>query len=1352
MLTRSIRFCLLTVTTILLCACNDYEAAQEAPRNDSPEQALQLSNSVEALMSAGVPVEALSNAKPVNQAPEGQGFSLQASSNTIAGDQTPVNFADSGLAITLVGEITHEAQSTTTHTVWTQRGGPQAVLLNAGNAEAIALLPHVNVPARISFGFVAANSEAYVTEQQTFVEVLPSEAPYTVNTRIQYQQASQLTLSVSLKEPSDETVTLKYSTQDGSALANQDYVPVSGELTFAPKQRSLLVTVPLLSGIQMNSSVPTLDKYFRLVVTGTLGQFNGTVHGYGVIMGASDSRNPIPSITESAITQDALLGSAGEQRVHLSRSSNNLSLSVSSVCLLANGALDSNSLCTSSSAEDAITPLLESDAKWQNASWAEAPAVTQRYVLSNSADTPLDYTAYIFDGDKRYQITGQLAPHSRALLYTAYAGAFTSDSSSSSGSESSDDGASSNSSSSSSAASAIAHTLIVDVAPKGLDATELTLSAVLNDDIAITALEAQLNGAAFATQNPIHIPYANLQSGINLLKVFAMDFSGKQLEQDINIYLGDNDENTFIGNASINIFIGQNGVDSFTGGDGTNIYLPGAGITQFTSGSGKDIFIHQVGVQPMRLNAEGATEDVVILPTATKASAQIRQTGQQSFYLVADAQSLQFEQYFALDGSTLSSIRRIIFADGELTSTDVRRLIHAASPGNGTYWGFSGDDTIIDTDGEDAAFGGAGDDTIHVNGYATGDDGDDLIYANHGEGGAGDDEIHAVSNATGGDGNDTLYTEDYANGEEGNDTLHGNDNENQLFGGAGDDTLYGYGGDDGLYGEEGHNTLYGGDGDDSLFAARGEFDDHLFGGNGNDKLWGYDGDNYFDGGEGDETFFAGNGNNTIICGEGNHSIFGTEEGNDTITCGSGVDSIFMEDGDDDVDSGAGNDELFGGTGNKNIVAGAGDDELHFNSGDVCKIDGGLGNDTLYAHCQSLTINGGEGIDSMIVSGAQQLSVSGGLGDDFINFDGRPYADVQLLDPPYTHIFWSPGEGNDTYSIGGYSTNVEDGSSEVLTKSRSEVYTDIINSAFFAVNTALDNNIPTSHFYLGGSATLDGIRFTQGDSTSLVMHYDDATTGLTETLTFNRWFAHDTGQSYDEKFYDFLLPDQTSIKTSAINDYFNRVFYRNFDGDKPNGISVIGMPVTSDKVVITETSILVDANNYLIKEELSLTAAEWTIEFWVAIPSISQAVTPIVQWGDAPFGNDGFGIALNDTGEGFHWTLNVGEAKLAFNNNFDDTGGPQHVAVVFTNSQITLYINGQPSNTSITVDYDSMPRRLSLGYFNNTNEDNSGESTRWYLDELLISRDTAKYDGPFTSNPVPFPVEYLPSRDATGDLL
>ena len=1328
------------ISTLLCTACNDFENATNTQSSTSAT-ATTVTATVQGLIAAGHPTLTPDNAKHVSTAPEGTGFTLRIETNASG-------LTDSRLATELNGNAAVQGENSIDYQTWLQREGPQAFILNANTARATALLPQVKINTALSFGWLAADAQFYVDEASTQVQLLGNAAPFSVTTRAQSELFSEVLLEIALDAPATEATRLYYQTQNGTAIANEDYLAMSGEVVFEVGQLSKIISIPLLN--DQNSAAPRNedDEYFRVLLSGTLAEFTGTVHGYGVIYNSTAQAENSPLMSASTTLQNTLPGTAGEQRAYLTRTVAGLSLSVANRCTLT---LQAN--CTE-------TPIQESGEGWGNIAWPTAPTTVQSYRLTNVTNAPIDYVVTFFDGDTTQQITGTVPANKSINIYTANINA---------GTANSEDNNESNNSSSSSAA-AIPTELSTELQPKGLDATELTLDFTFDDNIAIGNLTADLNGTgingnAIETVARLNIPYSQLINGLNILQVSANDEAGNTLSRNIQLYFASDEINTFMGDGDINIFIGQAGTDTFTGGAGTNIYLAGSLRTSYIGGSGENIFILQNGVSVDPFESQGDFIDQILLPGVSINSVLIRQYDEYSFYLDSEEQGFSAPNFFTDAGGIQSSIQRFIFADGELSAADIRQIIHAPSADNDNYWGFNTDDTIIDLEGRDNAFGGDGNDTLTVGGlaeggagndtinadaaygnegddiltatgYANGGAGNDLITAaNTGEGGDGDDEVHATS-PFGDAGNDILYTTGTnAFGGEGDDIIYGNDLSNDLFGELGNDTLYGYAGDDGLFGGDGNNTLDGGDGDDELFAARGDYDDILIGGNGNDKIWAYDGNNTIDAGPGDETIFIGNGNNFVDCGEGTHEIFANGAGNDTITCGSGDDEIYLDQGNDELSAGAGNDTVYASgpssnevteenfhAGNKDLLLEDGDDELFLSGGLNCHIEGGDGNDTLRASCQQLTIEGGNGSDYLLLSALFQLSVTGGAGDDEINVGINTSAPLFTLDNeiPFIHYYWAPGDGNDTYLLSGTPPSFGD----------EETTSDIVMQRF--------NN---SHFYLGGDSTLEKITFSQSDYSSLLMHYNNATTGATETLTFNYWFDSQTGQVFGDRFSDFQLSDNSTINTGTLNQYFNRFYHRDFDSTiNSTGLNASGTPMATDQLVVSELSLLVDNQNYTIKREHQFITPDWTLEFWLLPPATMPTVTPILQWGEMPEGEDGFGLALHNNGESHEWRLQIGNENSVSVYDASALDSPVHIAISLENQQLQLFVNGQPSNTTLaTVFSTETTAPLNFGYFDTSN----AETAAWYLDELLITQETAKYSAPFIPDKSPTVLRFTP---------
>lgn len=185
--------------------------------------------------------------------------------------------------------------------------------------------------------------------------------------------------------------------------------------------------------------------------------------------------------------------------------------------------------------------------------------------------------------------------------------------------------------------------------------------------------------------------------------------------------------------------------------------------------------------------------------------------------------------------------------------------------GNDSLEGEAGNDLIIGGDGSDTALGGDGNDSLQ------GQLGNDLLNGQAGndslEGGVGQDSL------LGGVGDDTLdggRNDDILNGQAGNDKIRGDHGADSITGGDGDDTINGGDGDDTINSGLGNDLINGGDGDDRVNADGG--DDTIAGGDGKDLL-------------------LGGGGNDIVLGEDGEDTINGQAGTDTVAGGQGVDVI-----------------------------------------------------------------------------------------------------------------------------------------------------------------------------------------------------------------------------------------------------------------------------------------------------------------------------------------------------------------------------------------------------------------------------------------------------------------------------
>ncbi|KRR02770.1 hypothetical protein CQ12_06750 [Bradyrhizobium jicamae] len=329
------------------------------------------------------------------------------------------------------------------------------------------------------------------------------------------------------------------------------------------------------------------------------------------------------------------------------------------------------------------------------------------------------------------------------------------------------------------------------------------------------------------------------------------------------VLVGTTGEDTLTGNTGNDLLFGHDDDDALDGGDGDDLLVGGAGndeldgnvgLDTLVGGAGSDVYI-MTDVEDIIVEALNAGTDQVETDLAAF-----------SLELIDNVENLEYTGVdadpFVGTGNALNNT----ISGGDLDDT---------------LSGLAGNDTLNGGLGADSLLGGDGNDTLNG-----GDDNDTL------NGGIGNDQLEGGAGAdamTGGDGNDVYDVDDagdtvtetnadlatggtdrvessitYALGANienltltggdaingtGNalgNTIIGNNNGNQLFGGAGIDTISGNGGNDLLDGGSGVDTLNGGDGNDTVI-----------------------------GGEGDDIIDVGGGFNTIVYNS-------TNFGNDTI--------------------------------------------------------------------------------------------------------------------------------------------------------------------------------------------------------------------------------------------------------------------------------------------------------------------------------------------------------------------------------------------------------------------------------------------------------------------------------------
>lgn len=218
--------------------------------------------------------------------------------------------------------------------------------------------------------------------------------------------------------------------------------------------------------------------------------------------------------------------------------------------------------------------------------------------------------------------------------------------------------------------------------------------------------------------------------------------------------------------------------------------------------------------------------------------------------------------------------------------------------------GEAGNDTLLGGNDRDALNGGSGDDQLNG-----GDDVDSVSFGDSPRG----VKVYLYAGVSFGDGTDLLEEIEDVSGSRYADEIHGDDGDNELFGGQNiqifkdwvtgwvyaSDSIFGHGGDDVLRGSRGDDVFDGGEGADAVSYeySRSAVQVYLpiglsYGGDGSDSLISIEnvvGSMYSD-------FIMGNDDaNVLLGGDSNDIIYGGS-GDDTIDGGNGTDFVYGDSG------------------------------------------------------------------------------------------------------------------------------------------------------------------------------------------------------------------------------------------------------------------------------------------------------------------------------------------------------------------------------------------------------------------------------------------------------------------------
>lgn len=383
--------------------------------------------------------------------------------------------------------------------------------------------------------------------------------------------------------------------------------------------------------------------------------------------------------------------------------------------------------------------------------------------------------------------------------------------------------------------------------------------------------------------------------------------------------------------------------------------------------------------------------------------------------------------------------------------------------------GQDGDDTICGNGGGDEILGGTGDDDVkggsgddNVTGGTdplTGAGADPVTQGDTLRGGSGRDYMLgddgtltrdgsnnvAAALLTTFDENDTIQGDagdDFMWGQGGVDAMHGNDDDDEMYGGTGGDTMDGDAADDEMYGEYGVDAMHGNAGNDLMRGGVGtdtmdgdDDTDEMYGDNDADVMRGGGADDFMRGGGGaDEMEGNANSSSALPLNDSANPLSGANFDLDLVAAPGNVFNV-AGGGDGDVIYGDGDeDDIIGGSQGASppaddgdtILGNAAQDVILGDNGDISR-PGGTDPDGTTTRSVTLSdpaagggdyVQGNDENDDVYAGGGGDL-VHGDAGDDYVEGNGGSDGDGDTDRTPDAGIGLYGDSGQDDL-IGGTS--------------------------------------------------------------------------------------------------------------------------------------------------------------------------------------------------------------------------------------------------------------------------------------------------------------------------------------------
>lgn len=201
----------------------------------------------------------------------------------------PHQFADPNVLLNLHGVVVAAKGATIVKTLWTQVTGPDVVIPSPQALDNIILVPDVSVATQLEFRLTAQDSQDRINSATISILVKPVPTFVKVIGGVFNEANGPAIFKVRLNAPGTAPITVTYTTQDGSAKSNSDYVATSGQIIFAAGEVLKEIPVNLI-----NDVIDEGDESFSLQVTAIDGTTTHANTGVAIIRNGKE-----PQLTQT---------------------------------------------------------------------------------------------------------------------------------------------------------------------------------------------------------------------------------------------------------------------------------------------------------------------------------------------------------------------------------------------------------------------------------------------------------------------------------------------------------------------------------------------------------------------------------------------------------------------------------------------------------------------------------------------------------------------------------------------------------------------------------------------------------------------------------------------------------------------------------------------------------------------------------------------------------------------------------------------------------------------------------------------------------------------------------------------